>query len=145
MVRRPDRLLGRCRYLLLAVALIPLWVASPASARYSVNGSGDGNDGAGTLAIPAAPTLTVVSLIGLTCTVKVTYAASPAGEQTTIFRQIGTGAATQIAGPFTAAGSYTDTVLLTIVSGPPSYYLVAAWTNDTLWTAQSTPVTATAC
>ncbi len=147
MVVRPERWRPRCPYLLLAVGLISLAVASPASARYVAHASGPGSDRAGALTAPAAPTLSSLTGHSPNCVALVAYPAPPTGEVTYLYRRLGTtGTLTQLVGPFTAAGSVTDAINPTAQSGGVRYYVVVALTADTLWTSHSVAlVVATSC
>jgi hypothetical protein len=136
---------GARRAIAVIAASAVMTVALPsAGALYSSQGSGSGRARAATLPTPAPPTITGVGIVLLACVVQLSWTAPPAGEQYTIVRTIGT-TTTTVFGPTSTAGSTTDSILLAIITGEPTYRIVATWAANPLWTVSSSAVPASGC
>lgn len=134
--------------LTVAIVMVPLLTMSAQSfAAYSALGAGHSADGAATLLVPPSPTITsTTSVLGTSCLIGLSWTAPPNGEEYTLTRTVGT-TATVIGSPHTAAGTTTDTVSLSGLSGnAPVYPIKANWVADTLWSAgPSVGATASGC
>ena len=109
--------------------------ARAACALYSASGAGAGSSRAAVLPAPPAPTITGAGVQVVACVVNVSWPAPPAGETYTVQRTNGS-TTTTIAGPTTAAGSTVDSILLSLLTGNPTYWILAKWPSS-LWTVLS--------
>ena len=103
-----------------------LVVSPPAMAKFSSAAAGSGKARAVLVATPSAPTAVfggISGLGGILCTINVSWTpAPPADRSYTLYRVIN-GSPTIVMAASTSATSYSDTFLIALLTGNPSYFL----------------------
>jgi len=132
--------------LVVVVCLLGVLIVSPpALAKFSSTASGSGRAKAVLVAAPAAPSATfggISGLGGILCTINVTWTpAPPAGRSYTLYRVVN-GSPSIVMTASTSSTSYSDTFLLALLTGNPSYFLRSTlvgttWFKDSAATTSS--------
>ena len=115
-----------------------------AAAKFSATAVGSGRAKAIQLATPPAPTAVATSLIGLACTVNVSWPAPPAGRQYTIYRVVDGASVAFRTNQTTAGTNQLDAFVLPgLFARNISYFIRSSLITATQWTKDSlsTPVT----